>query len=586
MQVRLFSFIIILLFVYVGCESIATPPSLLPQEIVTTLTTPPVDAVAGQGLPNSGRFQPLDSEALVRSIGLFPYRRQGFTGQGIRIGVIDTGFGNIFNFEILANRRITVPLMNNGESSIVELQADENTHGTDVLFVAHSIAPDSDYYACRYITYEEFSFCVDWMMSQNVHIINHSVGVPALPLNGRNRWAQEVDRAARQGILWVNAAGNFGSSHINEFFTDTNGDTYHEFRGPGRIDSLILEPVGDIEGRILLSWEVVPPSSTLPANAIDLDLEVRDTFNNIVAISSQVQSGNPSHNALEIARVTLNQTLHVRVRNVDGNTSNVRIVLFAEFVSVSSAEGIGSIIAPADSVNALTVGALQGNQIAPYSSRGPLSDGTLKPDVVAPGEVYLPDGRMFVGTSVAAPVVAGIAAIVWSRNPSWIREQVYSWVRGATDNPTPNVITGYGKVFLPAPHIGDIEPTATVDLFVVDQSPTSTTIPISPPTAIPRTQQPVERCGFMLRRPLYALGQTVVVAEDGLRLRRNYDESGAINAVAQVYIGTQLTLIDGPVCYNRNWYWKVRYQDLVGWMREAEGGDPYICPLENQNCSD
>ncbi|MEA2338566.1 MAG: hypothetical protein QOE82_2573 [Thermoanaerobaculia bacterium] len=69
--------------------------------------------------------------------------------------------------------------------------------------------------------------------------------------------------------------------------------------------------------------------------------------------------------------------------------------------------------------NSLTVGAIQsdGISIAPFSSRGPTTDGRIKPEVVAkgtnqistlPGNSYGPNQ----GTSMSTPVVTGIAGLV------------------------------------------------------------------------------------------------------------------------------------------------------------------------------
>ncbi|MYC66347.1 MAG: S8 family serine peptidase [Acidobacteriia bacterium] len=80
-------------------------------------------------------------------------------------------------------------------------------------------------------------------------------------------------------------------------------------------------------------------------------------------------------------------------------------------------------------------------QMAGFSSRGPTPGLNLKPDVAAPGVgVYTADTwldarpsgfnpsgyRQVQGTSLAAPVIAGGAALVWQRNPTWTAREVAS----------------------------------------------------------------------------------------------------------------------------------------------------------------
>ncbi len=80
-------------------------------------------------------------------------------------------------------------------------------------------------------------------------------------------------------------------------------------------------------------------------------------------------------------------------------------------------------------------------QVAGFSSRGPTPGLNLKPDVAAPGvSVYTadtwldarPNGfnpsgyRQVQGTSLAAPVIAGGAALIWQQNPAWTAREVAS----------------------------------------------------------------------------------------------------------------------------------------------------------------
>jgi subtilisin family serine protease len=87
-------------------------------------------------------------------------------------------------------------------------------------------------------------------------------------------------------------------------------------------------------------------------------------------------------------------------------------------------------------------GTEQGDEMAAFSSRGPGSDGFLKPDIAAPGVQILagntptptdvasgPTGQYFqaiAGTSMAAPHITGSAALVLALHPTFTPSQVMS----------------------------------------------------------------------------------------------------------------------------------------------------------------
>jgi subtilisin family serine protease len=506
-------------------------------------TATPVGIVSMQGGNNIGQMQVLSLPDAINRTGIIAWHDGGTTGRGIKIAVLDQGFGGINRFE--GDNALEVRF--NPGSDKDAYDADTVIHGTDVLTVIHSIAPSAELFACRYYNYDEYRICIDWFIVSQVNIINHSAGVPVLPLDGENRWALEVDRVAREGVLWVNAAGNFAGGFVNDFFTDTNVNGYHEYRGTtGIVETLAIQPINQVFGRILLSWNGPNGAN---ANTVDLDLEVINEASQVIASSSQVQAGNPSDEALEFVQVDMSQAFGVRIRNFDGSGQGVNFVLFIEFATVPSGRTAGSIIAPGDSLNSLTVGSLQGNLVAPYSSQGPLITGANKPDLVAPGELKLPDGRIFVGTSAAAPIVSGVAALVWEINPNLSREQLFELLRsGMTidDSYIPGVDNtfGYGALYLQLP-----------------ESLQSGNIPSRPiflePTAA-AAAEPIQQA-------------RVNVTDDGLKLRGG--PGTGFQIIENMPSGTIVTVIGGPEQGNGYTWWNVRSPSgNEGWSVEYADG--------------
>ncbi|HED37046.1 MAG TPA: T9SS type A sorting domain-containing protein, partial [Ignavibacteria bacterium] len=113
------------------------------------------------------------------------------------------------------------------------------------------------------------------------------------------------------------------------------------------------------------------------------------------------------------------------------------------------------IVAPADGFNILAVGAVDSNnRVTSFSSRGPTSDGRIKPDIMAMGSNnYGASSAGFnsydygSGTSFATPIASGVAAMLLSVYPKLTNVEARDIIlktSGNADNP--NNVIGYGLI--------------------------------------------------------------------------------------------------------------------------------------------
>jgi len=151
-------------------------------------------------------------------------------------------------------------------------------------------------------------------------------------------------------------------------------------------------------------------------------------------------------------------------------------------------DGAGSwqfIGVPADADSICTVGAvnISGNY-ENWSSKGPTSDGRIKPDLVARGLatwVALPTGgyEQGNGTSYATPVLAGAIACFWQRHTTFNTMKVLDTLRKtASNNLTPNNTMGWGIPNMCSLPVGVKEVNSMANVFRVFPNPTTNKITV------------------------------------------------------------------------------------------------------------
>ena len=128
-----------------------------------------------------------------------------------------------------------------------------------------------------------------------------------------------------------------------------------------------------------------------------------------------------------------------------------RGILIVNSVGNYGSAGTSSLVAPADAAGILAVGSVNANStVSGFSSRGPTSDGRIKPEVVAFGQspvLIRGSGQVsaVAGTSFSAPQVTALAAGLWEAKPAWTKDElITNLIKSGTQYATPDQNLGYG----------------------------------------------------------------------------------------------------------------------------------------------
>ena len=416
------------------------------------------------------------------------WRAAGYSGQGVKVGIIDSGFQGWRQLQGVelpgtVEARCYTDMGVFSTNLAVCDNPDKSRHGTGVAEAVIDIAPDADLYIADPYSRGDLREIVDWMVSQGVQVMNVSLGWPPdgpgdgtspdpeSPLNA-------VDRAVASGITWVNAGGNDARRVWYGSFTDTDGDEFHEWLQPAIEGQHVTLDEGESIS-VDLRWEDRWPRATS-----DLYLDVFDPdTRQVLKFSNDPQSGGSGHNPVEALsfEAPYDGEFWISVRHVSGAVPDwIQLILQGANLPFNTDHNMYSVEESANP-GMLAVGAADywdTNRIASYSSRGPTIDGRTKPEIVGtacarsasyPQHIDSQSNRTcwFRGTSQAAPHVAGLAALVKQTHPAFTPQQVAEYLKNNAsrrDSPIPNNTWGYGFAQLPSPPAEIVDPCAAAPL--------------------------------------------------------------------------------------------------------------------------
>lgn len=392
----------------------------------------------------------------------------GYTGSGVRVGVIDGGFTDYA--DLLGT----------------DLPSSVNTHdwtGTGIGGSDHGTACAEIVYDMAYgITMDlhkistdvEFGNAVNRAIADGVDVLSASLGWTINgPGDGTGSLADIVNTARSNGIFFAVAAGNnaqenWAGTYVNSGTSNRHAwdgaSEWYNFLGPGDGTCYVYTAGSPISAG--LHWD----DWTAVNQDYDLHLYRWPGAGGLILVTSSTdaQNGGPGQTPEEFIYTTAagGNCYAWAVERVSA-TRDVCLRLAAPKMGhLDEWTPTRSLSFPADSPDAITVGAVDVSSpynLESYSSRGPTfgsggacTGGATKPDISAYANVSTVaygDG-VFNGTSAATPHVAGAAALVKQAYPSYTVAQMQSFLEGrAYDLGTSGKdnLYGFGRLHLGTP---------------------------------------------------------------------------------------------------------------------------------------
>ncbi|MBB6450467.1 minor extracellular serine protease Vpr [Geomicrobium halophilum] len=404
-------------------------------------------------------------------------------GAGVTVGVIDTGID--YEHPDLQRNYIQGYDVIDGDDDPMETKVKGKAttfHGTHVAGIiaangsVRGVAPEADLYGYRALgpegqgSTENILEAIDRAVEDGVDVLNLSLGSP---INGPD-WptSKALDEATEAGVVTVTSSGNSGPDmwSVGSPGTSLKAISVGASTPPLKVPRLNVPDIDNEEEREVelqpiqgtISWDIKKRM-----RVIDGGLGFTDDLDNVRGRAVLIERGgipikDKLKNASEAGAHAVILMNNVPGTFIPGVDEPVKITAAA----IENNEGAALKKAIRDSEKEEIV--IETNYIeetdhmAWFSSRGPVTQTwDIKPDVVAPGVDIgstVPEGYLELnGTSMAAPHIAGAAALIKQAHPEWKPEQVKATLMNTavplyTDegDPYPPFVQGAGRVDIAA----------------------------------------------------------------------------------------------------------------------------------------
>jgi subtilisin family serine protease len=459
--------------------------------------------------------------------------------------------------------------------------------------VAPGVAPGAQLYALKVFggdnaaPSEVLIAAIEWAVDPNkdsdfsdrLDVVNlslgHSYGAPDDPD------AEAVDRAAELGVVVVAAAGNDSDRYMITGYpaAATRAISVAASRDDGnKAVGFQINTPSDIAG----SWPagaaafggVTPLEGLTGSLAYAEPTDGCAALTNATAVQGKIvlvdRSPDPNNACTFVAKVKNAQgagALGVVIGNTRSDIASDAVIgmsgvdptitIPSLFVSRSIREALGGKL-PSPGVNLTMTAVSMGDTPTSFSSRGPRrGDLRLKPDIAAPGQSVVStafgtatEGTTMSGTSMSAPHVAGVMALLRQRHPDWLVAELKALVMNtatndlfAQPNRTPPQVgpgrAGAGRV--------DVPKAAAVEAIAADAdepSAVSLSFGLIDAASITTRSKNLRVTNKSTSELSFTLGYTAVASVGGAAV--SFPEGGSVTVAAGSSVVLQVDLTIDP----------------------------------------
>ncbi len=409
----------------------------------------------------------------LKLVGIQSPNQHGLNGQGIKVGVIDTGIDfhhpDLLGYGPTGRIAGGYDFVNSDQKPL-----DVNGHGTEVSGIIGAngsfvgVAPRSQLFSYKVsstgeaVSSEYIVEAISSAIKDKMNVINISLGV-----NKTNDELENVvDEAVQNGVVVVTASGNNGpdnetiGSPGRDFNAITVGATYNNIASSivstlkiGNKSYSVMPMLGDSVLENTIQGKIVYGGYGRVSDLKDLDVE-----NSILLEKrgsdikgEKVFFSEKEKNAADRGAkglIIFNNQSGIFYGEIAGPNATKNYSPRIPVISMSGYDGSRL----QESIKSNTIASLDifyhPDFVAPFSSRGPVSPFYIKPDLVAPG-VYVNTTtiggkyNLTSGTSIATPHVTGAVAILLQEHPYLDPTEIASLITTTTDP----VTDAYGNTF-------------------------------------------------------------------------------------------------------------------------------------------